>query len=173
LVQIIRNWRLALMCALLAILMSSAWTGPAAASTTTYSFNLIGPNTAMASSAPFAGDTIRVTGSGTFNTAAKTVSASGSFTHIKAEGTVFARGTWRATSFTSFTAFGGPNPGIQGGVLWITVTLFPNGGAPHPGFAMSVTCLVNAPSGFTGDEGTTVGPFTEKTGGNTLFHLTL
>ncbi len=170
--QIMRRWRIALLCALLATLMSSAWTRPAAASTTTVSFNLLGPNTAMAPSGPFAGDTIRVTGSGTFNTAAKTVIASGSFTHIKANGTVFARGTWQATGFTSFTAFGGPNPGLQGGQLWITVTLFPNGGTPHLGFPMSVTCLINKPTTFTGEEGTTVGPFTKKTGGKTLFHLT-
>jgi len=32
-----------------------------------------------------------------------------------------------------------------------------------------VTCRVNAPSGFTDEEGTTVGAFTEHTGGTTLF----
>jgi hypothetical protein len=36
---------------------------------------------------------------------------------------------------------------------------------------MSVTCLVNKPASFTEDEGTTVGAFTDKTGGQTLFHL--
>lgn len=64
-----------------------------------------------------------------------------------------------------------PSDGFQGGVLTITVTLLPSGGSPHRGLTMIVTCLVNAPSGFTDKEGTTVGPFTEKTGGLTLFHI--
>jgi hypothetical protein len=33
-----------------------------------------------------------------------------------------------------------------------------------------VTCLINKPPGFTGEEGTTLGVFDEKTGGETLFH---
>ena len=144
---------------------------PVAASATSFSFTLTGPNTAEAPSGPFAGDTIRVTGSGTFNTGGVgSVVASGSFTHIKADGSVFARGTWTATGFTGFLGFGGPSPGIQGGKLEITVTLFPNGGAPVTGVPMSVTCLVNKPASFTEEEGTTVGEFTEKTGGLTLFH---
>ena len=141
---------------------------PISANATTYSFNLIGPNTAEASS----GDTIRVTGSGTFNAAgAGSVVASGAFTHFLANGSVFARGTWQATAFNSFDAFGGPNPGTQGGVLEITITLFPKGGAAVTGVPMSVTCLVNKPASFTEEEGTTVADFTEKTGGQTLFHL--
>ncbi len=82
---------------------------------------------------------------------------------------MFARGTWVATAFKGFTAFGGPNNGIQGGVLNITVTLFPGGGAPVTGVPMSVTCAVNAPPGT--EEGTTVDGFTEKTGGLTLMHV--
>jgi len=97
--------------------------------------------------------------------------ANGSFTIFSSAGAVVARGTWQATGFTSFDAFGGPSPGIQGGVLDITVTLFPDGGTPETGVPMSVTCRVNHPTGFTGEEGTTVDGFTEKTGGNTLFHL--
>ncbi len=152
----------------LALLLPSRLASPVAASDPTYSFTLTGPNTAEASS----GDTIRVTGSGTFNTGdAGSVVASGSFTHFLANGSVFARGTWQATAFNSFRAFGGPNPGTQGGVLEITVTLFPNGGARVTGVPMSVTCRVHAPAGFTEDEGTTVAEFTEKTGGLTLFHL--
>ena len=139
---------------------------PIAASATTYSFNLIGPNTASEESS----NSIRVTGSGTFNTGTHSVVASGSFTRFNSAGAVVDRGTWQATRFDSFTGFGGPNPGTQGGVLEITVTLFPNGAAPETGVSMSVTCLVGSPPGGL-EEGTTVGNFTEKTGGQTLFHL--
>jgi hypothetical protein len=65
---------------------------------------------------------------------------------------------------------GGPNNGFQGGVLEITATLFPVGGAPVTR-SITVNCLINAPGGFTGDEGTAVGAFTERTGGQTFFHL--
>jgi len=140
---------------------------PSRASATTYSFNLGPPNTAE----NFLGRTIRVTGSGTFDTGAKSVVASGSFTTFFANGSRIHSGTWQATAFTSFDPFGGPNPGLQGGVLKITITLFPDDAPPITGLPMTVTCLVNAPSGFTEDEGTTVADFTEKTGGRTLFHL--
>ena len=56
-------------------------------------------------------------------------------------------------------------------MLKITATLFPVGGAPVTGVPIKVTCLINAPGGFTGDEGTAVGAFTEQTGGMTFFHL--
>ncbi len=134
-------------------------------------FNLISPNTAVAPTGTFAGDTIRTTGSGSFAVAAGTIVASGSFTHISATGSVVARGTWAATGFTRFVGFGGPNPGTQGGKLTFTATLFRAGRSPVAGVPVSVTCRVNAPSGFTEEEGTTVGDFTEKTDGMTLFHL--
>jgi hypothetical protein len=141
---------------------------PAASAATTYSFQLTGPNTAVN---PSTGDIIRVTGSGTFDTSAQTVVASGSFTHRTSTGTLVARGTWTATSFVSFDAFGGPTPGIQGGVLDIIATLFPSGGSPVTGVPIEVVCVVNAPAGFTGEEGTSVDGFTEHTGGTNLFHL--
>jgi hypothetical protein len=138
----------------------------ATASGTTFSFNLTGPNTAEN---PTTHDTIQTTGSGSFDLGAGTVSARGTFTHRLPDGTVFARGTWVATGFNSFTAFGGPSNGLQGGDLHITVTLFPNGGTPHTGIAMNITCEINSPGGF--EEGTTVDGFTEKTSGATLMHV--
>jgi len=166
----------ALAAGLLAASCGTEATGPSLAASraafgsgdpTSFSFNLVGPNTARAPS----GDIIRTTGSGSFDVAARTIVASGSFTHINAAGSVVARGTWAATAFTSFVAFGGPNPGTQGGVLEFSATLFPGGGSPVTGVPVTVTCLVNKPSGFTEEEGTTVGDFTEKTGGHTLFHV--
>ena len=160
-----RSRAVALLAALCALLLLAFV--PAASAATTYSFQLTGPNTAVN---PSTGDIIRVTGSGTFDTVASTVVASGSFTHTTSTGVLVHRGTWAATGFVSFDAFGGPNNGTQGGVLDITATLFPVGGTPvtRP---IEVVCVVNAPTGFTEEEGTSVGAFTEHTGGTTLFHL--
>ncbi len=134
---------------------------------TSFSFNLLGPNTAVASS----GDTIHTTGVGRFDVAAGTIVASGLFVETTADGSLLAEGTWVATLFTSFDSFGGPKPGFQGGVLKFHATLFPVGGSPLTGVLVTVTCLVNKPTGFTGTEGTTVGGFTTSTGGSTLFHV--
>jgi len=85
----------------------------AAASTPSFTFNLHVPNTALASAGPFAGDTIRLTGGGSFNSA--NVVASGSFTIFDPSGSVVESGIWHATAFTSFVSFGGPNTGEVGG----------------------------------------------------------
>src|SRR5262245_37380228 len=140
---------------------------PASASGTTYSFTLLGPNTAENHAT---GDTIRLTGSGNFDTGGA-VSGGGAFTHFLADGTVFAKGTWRATGFTSFVSFGGENPGQQGGVLSITVTLVPIGGTSVSGVPMTITCELGTLPSPPPEEGTTVDGFTEPTGGFTLFHL--
>ncbi len=145
------------------------------ATATSYSFNLIGPNTAVAEATVpgtpiVAGDVVRFTGSGTFDTSAATASGGGSFTHSRADGSLVVKGTWVVTGFQSFNSFGGPRPGTQGGVLLLTVTLVTSE-ATHPGRTLQVSCLVNAPSGSP-DEGTTFpGLFSDPTGGMTLFHL--
>jgi hypothetical protein len=134
----------------------------------TYSFTLTGP---QAVGDPNTGNAIRVTGSGSFDTNAGTVIGSGSFTKFNSGGAVISRGTWKATSFVSFDSFGGFSPGFQGGVLKITVSLSPDTGTPETAATMVVTCLVNAPPSFKGDEGITIGSFTKTLGGHTLFHL--
>jgi len=85
-------------------------------------------------------------------------------------------GTWTATAFNSFCSRSGPNSGEQGGVLTITVTLFPKGGAPITGVTMTVTCRIG--SGCSaGAEGVTLtgvtgfADFTDVKRGATLFHL--
>ncbi len=70
-----------------------------------------------------------------------------------------------------FCSRGGPNPGSQGGVLVITVSL--NGGAP---VNMTVNCHIFAPPNNAntcspGPEGVTVGSFTNIIRGRTLFNL--
>jgi hypothetical protein len=147
----------------------------AAASGTSFGFSLVGPQSTKADSGPFAGDTLRTTGSGSFDTSTGSIVASGSFTHFRADGSVLDKGTWQATSFVSFTHFGGPNPGLQGGTLKFFATAFPDGGEPVPNISVIVNCRINAPSGFTGPEGVLVVAgdlnFTDVTRGATLFHL--
>ena len=143
----------------------------AVAGGTTISFNLTPPNFTMAPSGPFAGDTIRTTGSGTFDASSGSIVASGSFTHSRPDGTIVARGTWVATAFTSFNGpFGGVNPGLQGGQLFFTATLVPEGGSPLAGVPMGITCIHGSPPPGL-EEGTTVGDFTKPTGGTTIFHI--
>ncbi len=140
----------------------------AVAGKTTVSFNLIGP---QITANPATGATIVTTGAGSFDPSAKVVVGSGLFAQFNADGSVAARGKWLATGFVGFDAFGGPNPGSQGGQLQITVTLFFQGGGQQTGVPMSINCLINAPPGFIGDEGVTLGDFTTPVRGRTLFHL--
>lgn len=149
-----------------------AVTQSAVASDVTYSFSLNGPQTTSNGT-----QTIEVTGSGSFDPTARTVVASGSFNITdNSSGAVVSRGTWNATAFNSFCARGGPSPGIQGGVLIITVTLSPNKGEPITGVIMTVNCRVGSGCN-AGDEGVSVtgvtgfADFVEHTRGATLFHL--
>ncbi|SRR6266568_75377 len=159
--------------AMVAGVMSLAPAAPALAAGTTpdsvYSFALAPPNTAVSPSggtmaAP--GDWIRVKGSGTFDPAAGTLAAKGSFVHYSSTGTVVCKGTWKATGFTSFTGFGTNDQGEEGGVLSIVVTHYcTTMGMTMTGIPMTVTSTVDAPAGSSYVEGTTVGDFTQPTGG--------
>ena len=142
----------------------------AVAKDVTYSFNLVGPQATTNGT-----QTIAVTGAGSFDPVAGTVVASGAFLIANnSNGAVVSKGTWTATAFNSFCSRGGPSPGFQGGVLAMTVTLFPNGGEPITGVSMTVTCRIG--SGCSaGAEGITVtgsvGSFADVERGATLFHL--
>lgn len=112
------------------------------------------------------GDWICVKGSGTSDPAAKTVTAKGSFLHYSSTVTVVCTGTWKATGFTSFTDFGGNDPGEEGGVLSMVVTHYcTTTGMTMANIPMTVTSTMDAPAGSTYVEGTTVCDFTEPTGG--------
>jgi hypothetical protein len=145
-------------------LVPSAVAGP-----TSFSFTFIKPNTAEN---PSTGDTIRMTGSGSFDTSSLSIVASGSFTHTTASGTVVARGTWQATSpIIGFMSIGGPNPGEQAGLLRFKATLVPDVGPSISDLIVTFTCVFD---GFTLPglkDGTTIGAFTIITGGLTLFHV--
>src|SRR3989442_15892806 len=68
-----------------------------------------------------AGDVLRLTGAGAFDLSKSAANGGGSFTHYKPDGSVFARGLWGVTGFQSFTSYGGPNPGVPGGVLLLAL----------------------------------------------------
>jgi hypothetical protein len=147
--------------------------GPAPAAVAkdvTYAFNLLGPQTATNGA-----QTISVTGGGSFDPTAQTVVASGTFQITNnSNGAVISAGTWKATAFDSFCSRGGTISGEQGGVLVITVTLFPKGGEPITDVTLTVMCLIGTGCNAFA-EGVTVtgslGSFTEVVRGATLFHL--
>ena len=146
-----------------------------ASSPSSYSFNLIGPNQALATNTipgtPIeAGAVLRLTGSGLFNLSSATASGGGSFTHYNPDGSVFARGTWVVTGFQSFTPYGGASSGIQGGLLLVTITII-GPEATFAGLTLQVSCEVNAPSGSPGEGTTILGLFPVPDGGRTLFHI--
>jgi len=154
----------------LALVMLVLAAPAAVAKDVTYSFTLFGPQTATDGT-----ETISVSGGGSFDFTAGQVVASGSFKITNnSNGAVVSKGTWSATAFDSFCSRGGPSSSVQGGVLVMRVTLFPNGGTPITDVTMTVTCLVgNGCSAVA--EGVTlagsVGNFTTAVRGATLFHL--
>jgi hypothetical protein len=169
-----RGLKFVLVCAFIVGLLSLVLWSPAWASGTTshtvYSFDLTRGDTA---SSPIGGgmaspgDWISVKGSGTFDTTAGTVNASGSFVHYNSSGSVVCQGTWKATAFTSFTDFGKNTNGEEGGVLSLVVTHYcKTMGMTMPGISMTVTSTVNAPAGYV--EGITIHVFTVPTGGTVV-----
>src|SRR5881394_2521987 len=124
----------------------------------TWTFNL--PKACTSQNA--AGDTLRVTGEGAFDPGAGAVAGSGNYSIRNAQGKATARGSWSATAFVGFNSQGGLNNGQQGGILNITVTLYPGGGAPQTGILMSVICpFANGAFDEEGDA-TFVGDFTTR-----------
>lgn len=152
------------------VILAGAPALAATTATSTYSFDLnlantaVSPNGGTMCGPTTAGDTITVTGSGTFDPVAKTVKAKGSFVHHSATGAVVCQGTWKATGFTSFTDFGANNQGEEGGALSLVVTHYcTTMGMTMTGIPMTVTSTVNAPAGYA--QGITVGDFTQPTSG--------
>jgi hypothetical protein len=158
---------------MIAAVLVSAFPVQASAQTTSFSFNLIGPNVSIATTTVtgpgftvMQGSTLQLTGSGTFDTATGSVTGGGSFTEFSPNGAVLDRGTWASSALVGFNSYGGPNPGIQGGLLGLIIKA-------SNGFTaiFQVSCRVNAPAGAP-DEGTTVpGLYDEAVSGLTLFHV--
>jgi hypothetical protein len=125
------------------------------------------------------GEALRITGSGTFNPVAGTITGGGAFTIYNAEelGGITARGSWVPTGVVSFTPDGGPNPGLQGGTLTFSAVFQFNLGFNVP-VVLTVICpYVNgafqeandAVELQIGDELFTPPP--GGSGGATIFHI--
>lgn len=94
------------------------------------------------------GDTIEVTGAGTFGVGPKFVTGGGTFVHKDAAGNVFATGTWDAVGLLSFQSYGsasaqGLPSELWGGKLVLRVSITPDG-APGPVLfgVLRVTCVL-------------------------------
>jgi hypothetical protein len=163
---------------LVAFALTIAW--PAASSATapnnesnSYGFFLEVPNVAQDA----AGDTLAVTGEGTFSVHAKSASGGGSFTFTGADGTTFT-GTWTVNGLVDFqpygcgVIFGTPiPPNLCGGRLVLDLTATTPFG-PRP-VQLTVYCEIGNPPPST-EEGITavipsVGAFTRQTGGMNVY----
>jgi len=150
---------------------------------TSYSFTFMGPNVSKAAATipgthVKEGDLLRIVGAGTFDTSTGAVSGGGAYTHVNFDGTVHGRGIWTVKQFVSFTPYGGPNPGQQGGLLKIIIHAISTSEAAEFTFMVQISSLVNAPEGAPA-EGATIwgGPnnavpvFGIVVSGRILFHL--
>jgi len=147
-----------------------------------WSFNLIGGPTAI-NQRPDNGEeeTLRMTGSGSFDTRTGTASGGGAFVFTNAEepgGPTF-RGVWVATGLDSFDPAGGLNPGLQGGTLKVNITLIFNLGFESPG-TLTVICPFDGVAFDEANDGIEVfvelvnETFTTTPGGapgSTVFHI--
>jgi len=121
------------------------------------------------------GDTVAISGMGTFVTGSDDVTGGGSFVHRDSAGNTVATGTWTADEPLSFTSFGGGAPGLpanlEGGLAFIEVTLHPNGSTRTLEAVLRVDCAINS---VTGAEGVQLavedGPnFNQEVSGFTVF----
>ncbi len=187
--EVVRRTRLLTLLGLLTLLtVTPAFTYVARADQPpiSYSFTIVGPNAAYAPlwMPMFGGDTMYITGSGSFacttyywdensilHCTSGTVSGSGAYWIAAPDASVVDRGTWVLTSFISFTGYGGPNPGRQGGFLEKNAIVTSNIFGTLGEFYSSLSCTINAPAGAP-PAGHTGGPFIEPVGGTPVFHLT-
>ncbi len=110
------------------------------------------PDVARASN----GDTVEITGQGTFVTGEDdSATGGGTFVHRDSTGKVLASGTWTAEELVSFTLFG-PDPtgalppNLVGGLALIEVELTPTGSSQHVDAVLQVDCAINSPTGAEG-----------------------
>ena len=134
-----------------------------------------GPVLAMARN----GDTIEVTGEGSFSTKPKTVDGGGTFIHRDVDGNVIGEGTWTAEKLITFRSYGsGELQGLpeefEGGRALMKIHIDPSGEGPEFDGVMRVNCLLGKFRSKE-EEGVRVFVrdarinFNEELGGGTLF----
>ena len=135
------------------------------------------PNTAQAPN----GDTVAITGEGTFSVHPKSVDAEGEFTHMDADGNVLVTGTWTATALLTYQSygcgvvFGNPLPAdFCGGRVKMRVVLTPDGTDLRIPASLTVYCVIGAKRPSSAEEGVRlVVPghinFNDVTGGENVY----
>ncbi|MGQ0797640.1 MAG: hypothetical protein ACT4OI_07250 [Methanobacteriota archaeon] len=94
------------------------------------------------------GDTIALTGFGTFNPTTRAAGGGGTFLHKNAAGSVVGSGTWTATRVLGFHSYGTAvlaGTLLEGGLLLLRVHLVGGGGAIQLDAVLQIDCLVGTP----------------------------
>ncbi|HEV2138923.1 MAG TPA: hypothetical protein VGR53_08775 [Nitrososphaerales archaeon] len=133
------------------------------------------PDVAKASN----GDTVTISGSGTFNAASMHATGSGSFVHRGSTGTIKGFGTWTAEKLVSwtpggFSTAGGLLPsGSEGGIAVLKVHISPATGGAGFTALLTILCGLNTPGVEEGINLNVVGVINfdslPSNHGNTLF----
>jgi hypothetical protein len=128
-----------------------------------YQLNLVGAATAVSAS----GESIWLTGGGTFNPDGEEVHIGGTFIIHDSNGTALHRGTWRAHQLSRFIPWRGIHE--LGGVLEVMVTIVTDTGKMDQQ-RMRFVSTSNKPANVGEDEGVSIGSFLEHDGGMVRFH---
>ena len=133
------------------------------------------PTIAMAKN----GDTVAVTGQGTFGTRPRSATGGGTFVHRHSDGTLVANGTWTATRLLGFKSYGNDPanlpPNFVGGLALMQVRLYVGGNLVATGI-LQIDCEIGkVPAGHHEGirlvvQGTQFN-FNHKVSGLTLFIL--
>jgi hypothetical protein len=115
------------------------------------------------------GEAIEVMGSGTFETARRTIRLGGQFTLLSSSGSPQRRGTWVAILLTRFSRFG-HEARVVGGVLEAVGMLVHDDGKIER-LPMRFVCLVNHPEDSDEREGVTVGEYARPASGVVRFEM--
>jgi hypothetical protein len=169
--------RIAVVVAAVAALIIAPASAFADSGTRTFLLEMEAPNTAHAPN----GDTVAITGEGTFSVHPKSVDAEGEFTHRDADGNVLVTGTWTATALLTYQSygcgvvFGNPLPAdFCGGRVKMRVALTPDGTDLRIPARLTVYCVIGAKRPSSAEEGVRlVVPghinFNDVTGGDNVY----
>lgn len=141
-----------MVAAVLALATWSLGTGAAVASSSSFSYH-VGDSLLQSLGFPAGdkamaenGDTVKVIGTGSFDTETKSATGGGNFWHFAPGGTLRGTGTWSATRLLTFQGYGcglGGNPNLCGGRAAIAVHLV--AGAVAADGILEVNCQIGSP----------------------------